>query len=47
MFYENLKSNKISHENSFSKGKAKEGIIFLIKYFFLYFDCKKILLKFI
>lgn len=37
MFYENLKSNKISHENSFSKGKAKEGIIFLIKYFFLIF----------
>ena len=37
MFYENLKSEKKSHENSFSKGKAKEGIIFLIKYFFLIF----------
>ena len=41
MFYENLKSEKKSHENSFSKGKAKEDIIFLIKYFFLiFFECK-------
>lgn len=37
MFYENLKSIKKSHENSFSKGKAKEGIIYVIKYIFLLF----------
>lgn len=37
MFYENLKSKKKSHENSFSKGKAKEGIIYIIKYLFLIF----------
>ncbi len=37
MFYENLKSINKSHENSFSKGKAKEGIIYVIKYIFLLF----------